>query len=97
MGGPPDSELLQLQAFLLSVSVPLLLLAALLREQRRTAEALQASQLQYRTVVEDQSEMICRFGSDGAVSFVNDAFCRRMRRSRPELLGQSFACLMPPD
>ena len=97
VGGPPDSQLLELQAFLLSVSIPLLLLAALLREQRRTAEALQASQLQYQTVVEDQSEMICRFGSDGAVSFVNDAFCRRMRRSRQELLGQSFVCLMPPD
>ena len=54
--------------------MPLLLLSALMQQARRTAEELRASREQYRSVVEDQTEMICRFRPDGTYTFVNSAY-----------------------
>jgi len=93
----PADGLLHLQLFLFAISVPLLLLSALLREQRRTADELRASQEQYRTVVEDQTELICRFRPDGTLTFVNGAFCRAMGRSAQDLLGSFFWMFVPPE
>ena len=93
----PEDGLLQLQLFLFVVSVPLLLLSALLQEQRRTADELRASQQQYRTIVEDQTELICRFRPDGTLTFVNGAFGRAMGRAPEELLGSFFWSLVPPE
>jgi two-component system CheB/CheR fusion protein len=89
--------LLELQLFLFVIAVPLLLLSALLQEQRRTAEELRASKDQYRTVGEDQTELICRFRPDGALTFVNGAFCRAMGRTAPELLGNFFWTFVPSE
>ena len=47
-----DDNLIELQMFLLAISVPLLALAALLRQQQSTAAALLDSQLQYDHVRE---------------------------------------------
>ena len=93
----PEDGLLQLQLFLFVVSVPLLLLSALLQEQRRTADELRASQRQYRTIVEDQTELICRFRTDGTLTFVNGAFGRAMGRAPEELLGSFFWSFVPPE
>ena len=93
----PADGLLQLQLFLFVVSVPLLLLSALLQEQRRTADELRASQLQYRTIVEDQTELICRFRPDGTLTFVNGAFGRAMGRPPRELTGSFFWSFVPPE
>ncbi|UBF25696.1 PAS domain S-box protein [Kovacikia minuta CCNUW1] len=59
-------------------------------ERQQFAEALQRSQSRYRAVVEDQTDMICRYLSDYTLTFVNDAYCRCHGKSRQELLGQSF-------
>jgi PAS domain S-box-containing protein len=93
----PSDGLLQLQLFLFATSVPLLLLSVLLRERGRTADELRASQQQYRTVVEDQTELICRFRPDGALTFVNGAFCRAVGRSRQDLLGTFFFSLVQAE
>ncbi|KQC04005.1 MAG: hypothetical protein APR53_04145 [Methanoculleus sp. SDB] len=43
--------------------------------QRRRAEmSLQESEERYRTIVNDQTEMICRFTPDGIVTFINEAY-----------------------
>jgi len=86
----PEEGLLHLKLFLFAISVPLLLLSALLQEQRRTADELRASQEQYRTIVEEQTELICRFRPDGTLTFVNGAFSRAMGRAAPELLEKFF-------
>lgn len=57
------------------------------RERKGMQEALESAQAQYRAIVEDQTEMICRFLPDGTLTFVNQAFCRYSGKSPQELIG----------
>jgi PAS domain S-box-containing protein len=91
----PAVDLIRLQVSLVFTAVPLLLLSALLKERQRTGEALRASQSEYAHVVEDETDMICRLGPGGALTFVNEACCRRSGRTRQELLGTDFWSLLP--
>lgn len=54
---------------------------------KKTAEdALQASEAHYRAIVEDQTELICRWLPDGTLTFVNEAFCRYFKKEREEFI-----------
>lgn len=53
-------------------------------------DALRQSEERYRAVVEDQTELICRFLPDGTILFVNDAFCRFFDRRKEELIGHRW-------
>ena len=57
----------------------------------RTEEALNESEARYCAIVEDQTELICRFLLDGTLTFVNEAYCRFFGKTRWELIGTSFA------
>jgi PAS domain S-box-containing protein len=46
----------------------------------------------YRTILEDQTDLICRYMLDGSVNYVNDAYCRYFGKSRAEAIGKA---LMP--
>jgi PAS domain-containing protein len=46
------------------------------------AQALQASEARYRSVVDSQSELICRWRPDGTLTFVNEAYCRYFDKTR---------------
>ena len=63
----------------------------LARQIERMAQSLQKLEASYRAVVEDQVDLICRYNSDGNLSFVNGAYARFIGRKRQELLGQPFA------
>ena len=54
-------------------------------EHKRTEKDLLLSEERYRTVVEDQTEVICRFRVDGTFTFVNDVYCRFFGKSSQEL------------
>ena len=58
--------------------------------RRNVEEKLRDSEHQYRAVVENQTELICRFRPDYTVTFVNDALCRYFSKTREELMGESF-------
>ena len=60
-------------------------------------EALRRSEAEYRAVVEQQAEFICRWLPDGRITFVNDAYCRYFGKRREELVGRSFMPLIPPE
>ena len=56
---------------------------------------LKLSEALYRSVVQDQTEIITRFAVDGTLLFVNDAYCRFFGQSKEEIIGtrwQPVAC-----
>lgn len=59
-----------------------------LTQQRRASIALEESEAKYRAIVEDQTELICRFLADGRLTFVNQAFCQYFERSSESLMGE---------
>lgn len=59
-------------------------------EHKKAEMALKQSEAQYKAVVEDQTELICRTSLEGMVVFVNEAFCRYFDKRREELLGVNF-------
>ena len=69
----------------------------LIAQRRMTEEAVRANEMRYRAIVEDQSELICRFRSDSTITFANEAYCRYFGRARAELEGHSFMPLLPEE
>lgn len=62
---------------------------------RQNAEnALRQSEARYRAIVEDHSELICRYLPDGKITFVNQAYCRYFGVQPEDLLGNSFMPLI---
>lgn len=64
---------------------------------RNAEHALQLSEERYRRVVEDQTELVCRFLPNGRLIFVNQAYCRFFGKTREELLNSSFIPLIPEE
>ena len=74
------------------------LIAGLLLQRagrRRAERALARSEAQYRSVVETQSDLICRYLPDTTLTFVNDAYCRFWQKGRDQLIGRPFVELIP--
>ena len=57
---------------------------------REAEDELKRSEARFRAIVEDQTDLICRWNSDRLVTFVNEAFCRFFERQRTELIGFPF-------
>ncbi|KQC04544.1 MAG: hypothetical protein APR53_10250 [Methanoculleus sp. SDB] len=57
---------------------------------KETEEALKKSEERYRTIVEDQTDLICRFLPDGTLTFANSAFCRYFALPCEEILGTTI-------
>jgi diguanylate cyclase (GGDEF)-like protein/PAS domain S-box-containing protein len=58
---------------------------------RKQAEiALQQSEIRYRAIVEDQTELITRYLADGTVTFANQAYALYFGRSLEELIGSRY-------
>jgi PAS domain S-box-containing protein len=72
------------------LAVTNMLLAAAATERRAAERAVSVSEKRFRAVVEDQTDLICRFKPDGLLTFVNDTFCRFHAKSREELIGTNF-------
>ncbi|MEN6519458.1 MAG: PAS domain S-box protein [Methanospirillum sp.] len=64
-------------------------------DRKRAEDAVRESEEQYRNVVEDQTEFVCRFLPDGTHVFVNDAYCRYFGVNRDEILGHRFRPKIP--
>jgi PAS domain S-box-containing protein len=64
--------------------------------ERRKGELIHSEQ-RYRAVMEDQTDLICRFLPDGTLTFVNDAYCRYFGLARSELMGESVWRLISAD
>ncbi|MGE4559025.1 MAG: ATP-binding protein [Desulfobulbus sp.] len=69
------------------------------REQEAVAHAraIEESEARYRAIVEDQTELVCRYLPNGIITFVNEAFCRYFEKSRDELVGKDFKPFMSAE
>jgi len=66
-------------------------------ERKRVEEQLKESEERYRTVVEEQTELVCRFLPDLTLTFVNDAYCRYFGLEPGEAIGESFIERVPVE
>lgn len=67
------------------------------RKRKAIEIALKKSEAQYRGIVEDQTDLICRFLPDGRLTFVNQAYCVYFGVTADELIGKTFSPLIPED
>lgn len=72
-------------------------LGTLARGIEDLASLLQQTQSQYRTIVEDQTEMICRFDQDLNLVFANEIFLRIFQLERDQLGRFRIPDLLPGD
>ncbi|MDD1683693.1 MAG: PAS domain S-box protein, partial [Methanoregula sp.] len=61
---------------------------------KKAEDELKRIELQYKAVVEDQTDLICRFHPDFSLTFVNPAFSRHYQSSRDGILGKSLFALV---
>ena len=76
----------------------LMLIVGLLAQRarrRRAEDNARTNARRYQSVVDAQSDMICRFLPDTTFTFVNDPFCRFWNKSREEMLGHPFIEMIP--
>ncbi|WP_094673168.1 PAS domain S-box protein [Hydrocoleum sp. CS-953] len=60
-------------------------------DRKKIEEALRKSEVRYRELVESQdSVLVCRWRSDGKLTFVNQYYCEFFGKSSSELLGSKF-------
>ena len=65
--------------------------------RRRAEQELRAHEGRYAEAVEAQTDLICRCLPDATLTFVNDAYCRFVGRTRESLVGRKFTELVPLD
>jgi PAS domain S-box-containing protein len=58
---------------------------------------IEHTERQYRAVVEDQMELVCRYRPDFKLTFVNQAYCRYHGKKPNELIGQRFLPYVRPE
>ncbi|MDM8567791.1 response regulator [Candidatus Halobeggiatoa sp. HSG11] len=58
-----------------------------INERKKTEKTLKDNEHRYRAIIQDQTELICRYLPDGLLSFVNNAYCRYFGKTEAELIG----------
>ncbi len=66
-------------------------------ERKEAEERLREAEERYRTVVEEQTELVCRFLPDFTLTFVNEAYCRYFGSEPEELIGSDFLEHIPAE
>ncbi|MCC6612653.1 MAG: PAS domain-containing sensor histidine kinase [Anaerolineae bacterium] len=73
------------------------LVERLLSDKSGIERALRESEERYRGIVESQIDLVCRYTTEPRLTFVNDAYCAYFRKTREELIGQSYIPLIDED
>ncbi|MCX6922972.1 MAG: PAS domain S-box protein, partial [Verrucomicrobia bacterium] len=92
----PDSLML-MGSYIGILAITNMLFAAAAAERRAAERALGESEKRLRAVVEDQTDLICRFKPDGTLTFVNGPYCHFYEKTRQELLGTNFLQTLPVE
>ncbi|WP_052808410.1 hybrid sensor histidine kinase/response regulator [Methyloterricola oryzae] len=67
------------------------------RHYRDIFDSLRAVERRYASVLDAQSEFICRFKADGTLTYVNGAFCRYFGKTEESLVGHVWQPLAFQD
>lgn len=57
---------------------------------KKVQQELATSEKRYRAIVQDQTELICRFLPDLTITFVNDAYCRYFNLAVADVIGRKL-------
>jgi len=63
----------------------------------RANRALSESERTYRSIVENTSDLLCRFLHDGEILFVNEAFLNFVGKKKEECIGSNFISMIPKE
>jgi len=69
----------------------------LARKIEQMARSLQKVEASYRGIVEDQTDLICRYKTDGRLTFVNGTYADFFGKRRTDLVGQPWAIFTSPE
>jgi PAS domain S-box-containing protein len=65
-------------------------------DQKKSETDLKHSEARYRSIVDNQIEMICRYTSDGTLTFVNQAYAEKFGHNQ-NLIGKRFIQFIPEE
>ena len=65
--------------------------------QKKVEHELKQIELQYKAVVEDQTDLICRFRPDFSITFFNPAFSRYYQMPQDVILQKNLSTLISPN
>jgi len=54
-------------------------------------------QMRYRQIVEDQTELVCRYSTDYRITFANHAYCQAYGATPEEIIGREFFNKIPEE
>ncbi|WP_292370308.1 PAS domain S-box protein [Methanoregula sp. UBA64] len=66
-------------------------------ELAKSEEKIHKSEERYRNIVEDQTELICRFSPAGLLTFVNGAYCRYFGLDPAKCIGKLHPVRIPKE
>ena len=70
------------------------LIALFEQQNAHLSQSLLESEQQYRAVVDQQTELVCRYLPDTTLTFVNEAYCRFFDKAAGEMIGKSYLITM---
>lgn len=84
--------------FLIVGTLSSLLVAFLaLKRNYSVSKNLLVSEARYRSLIDNQTDLVCRFTPDGKFNFVNDIYCKFFSMSQKELIGSKWQPLSVDD
>jgi PAS domain S-box-containing protein len=88
-------QLAEISLLLLSTQLMLLVTRRIeTYEQTVARNALKESEARYRAIVDQQSELVCRWTGDDRLTFVNETYARWHGHTADALIGMSFYALL---
>ncbi len=72
-------------------------LQAEIHRRQEAERSLAVREAQYRTIVEQQVDLVCQFLPDGCLTFVNEAYANYLGQSSQDLIGKDYKHYIPAE